>query len=331
MRSLRAATALVAGCLALSGLAGCADSSGSTPAGSGGPTELSLAIQPWLGYGAWYIAQDQGYFSANGLDVRLDDFEADADMVAALVAGRVDALNVAAHTALRLAQTEGVDIRIVLLEDASTTADAIITTGAINSVAELRGQEVAYEEGTTSDLLLNFALAQAGLSVDDIVKVPMGAAEAGAALLAGHVPAAVTYEPYITEAKAADPAVRSIFEASAQQGLISDVLVVRADVLEQKGAAVKALLKSWGQAVDFYNADLTQGRAIIARGVGEEPEALASAFDGVHFFDLSQNRVELTGDYVNRVLPQIAVAAQAAGLLDISDQSLDVVDPSYLD
>ncbi|MDR1387348.1 MAG: ABC transporter substrate-binding protein [Propionibacteriaceae bacterium] len=328
MRSLPAVAALVAGCLTFSALAGCSE--GADPNPDDSLTELSLAIQPWLGYGAWYIAQDQGHFTDNGLSVRLDDFEADADMVAALMAGRVDALNVAAHTALRLAQSDDVDIKIVLLEDASTTADAIITTGQIASVADLRGQEVAYEEGTTSDLLLNFALAQVGLTVDDIVKVPMGAAEAGAALIAGQVPAAVTYEPYITEAKAADPAVRSIFEASAQQGLISDVLVVRSEVLDQKGPAVRALLKSWGQAVDFYNANPDQGRAIIARGVGEEPEALASAFDGVHFFDLAQNRVELTGDYVDRVLPEIAAAAIAAGLLDLSDRPLDVVDASYL-
>ncbi|MDR2379651.1 MAG: ABC transporter substrate-binding protein, partial [Bifidobacteriaceae bacterium] len=204
--------------------AGCgSDQPGSNSAGS--LTKVSIAIQPWLGYGAWYIAQDQGYFADNGLEVELVDFEADADMLAALAAGQVDALNVASHGALLMIET-GVDAKIVLLEDASTSADAIITSGGIASVKDLAGQEVAYEEGTTSDLLLNYALSEAGLSIDDIKKVPMGAAEAGAALIAGRVPAAVTYEPYITEAKAQNDAVEVLYEASAKEGLISDVLMV---------------------------------------------------------------------------------------------------------
>ena len=43
------------------------------------------------------------------------------------------------------------------------------------------------------------------MTIDDIEKVPMPAADAGAALIAGQVPVAVTYEPYLTLADAAEP------------------------------------------------------------------------------------------------------------------------------
>ncbi|MDR0593479.1 MAG: ABC transporter substrate-binding protein [Bifidobacteriaceae bacterium] len=308
--------------------AGCG-SDETTPDNGDSPVKVSIAIQPWLGYGAWYIAQDQGYFADNGLEVELVDFEADADMLAALAAGQVDALNVASHGALHMIET-GVDAKIVLLEDASTSADAIMTTGGIGHVKDLAGQPVAYEEGTTSDLLLNYALSQAGLTIADVEKVPMGAAEAGAALIAGRVPAAVTYEPYITEAKAQNPDVRVIYEASAKEGLISDVLMVGGEFAKANKAAVTVLIKSWGQAVDFYNANPDEGRAIIAEGVGEAPEALATAFDGVQFFDLAQNQELLDGDYKTSTLPTVREVALTAGLVDGSADPADAVDASFL-
>jgi NitT/TauT family transport system substrate-binding protein len=310
-------------------LTACSGDSGSG-SGAGDTTELSIAMQPWLGYGAWYIAQDQGIFADNGLNVTLKDFEADADMVAAFVAGDVDALNVATHTALRLASDDGLDLKIVLLEDASTAADAILTDGSVTSVAGLKGLRVAYEEGTTSDLLLNYALAEAGMSVADITKVPMGAGDAGAALIAGQVPVAVTYEPYITEAKAQNPAVTVLYEAGAKPGLISDVLVVRGELLAERPDAVKALLTSWDQAVQYYRANLDDGRAIIARGVGAEPEELVTAFDGVVFYDAAENKSMLTGDYATSVVPAVNEAARSAGLIQATVDPAAVIDASYV-
>jgi NitT/TauT family transport system substrate-binding protein len=288
-----------------------------------------MGIQPWLGYGAWYIAQDKGYFTDNGVAVELKDFEADADINAALASKNLDVANVASHTALQFVEN-GVDVKIVLLLDASTSADAIISAGQVSSVADLRGQQIAYEEGTTSDLLLNYALAGEGMTIADVQKVPMGAAEAGAALIAGQVPVAVTYEPYITEAKEQNPAVTSIFEAGAKEGLISDVLVVRSEVLEQRRGDVEKLVKAWGASLDYYNADPTDGRAIIARGVGEEPDALTTAFDGVHFFDLAANKQELSGGYAESTLPAVKDAATAAGLLTGDVDIASVIDASFV-
>ena len=99
----------------------------------------------------------------------------------------------------------GLPIKIVALLDVSKTADAIISDGTVTDIKGLKGKQVAYEEGTTSDILLNYALGQNGMTIADIQKVPMPAADAGAALIAGKVPVAVTYEPYLTLADAAEP------------------------------------------------------------------------------------------------------------------------------
>ncbi|MDR2381905.1 MAG: hypothetical protein LBE08_12190, partial [Bifidobacteriaceae bacterium] len=95
-------------------------------------------------------------------------------------------------------------------------------------------------------------------------------------------------------------------------------------------AAVTALIKSWGQSVDFYNANTAEGRAIIAEGVGEEPDALATAFDGVQFFGLAQNKELLAGEYVTSTLPTVREVAIAAKLIDGSAEAASAVDASFL-
>src|SRR5690606_14791813 len=96
----------------------------------------------------------------------------------------------------------GADVRGFLILDAAYEADAIIASG-ISSIEELAGKSVAFEQGATSDLLINYALREAGMSIADINVVPMGASEAGLAAIAGRVDAAVSYEPYISAALAA--------------------------------------------------------------------------------------------------------------------------------
>jgi NitT/TauT family transport system substrate-binding protein len=286
--------------------------------------EIRMGLQPWLGYGQWHVAAAKDLFAANGLEeVELVNFTTDADVNAALASGQLDAANVATHTALAFAAA-GVPIKIVMLLDVSTTADAIIAGGDIASVADLEGKKVAYEEGTTSDILLNYALAQNGMSIEDIERVPMPAANAGAALIGGQVPVAVTYEPYLTLALAQDPEAKLLYTAGENPGLISDVLIVREEVLEERPGQIAALLRAWDEALAAYRADETEGRAIIAEAVGASPEDLETAFEGVEFYSLEENQERLTGDYAEKVVPEVEDAATKAGILtdDVDAEAL---------
>lgn len=303
-----AATVLAAGALALTGCSGASSSGGDNS------SPIKMGIEPWIGYGQWYVAQDQGFFKKQGVEATITSFNDDVTLDAALASGKVDVANIASHTALKMIQS-GFDITIVLLLDASETADAILGGPGVTSVADLKDKKVAYEEGTTSDLLLNYALTQNGMSIDDIVKVPMGADEAGAALIGGKVPAAVTYEPYISDAKAKDPKINVLFTASEKEGLISDVLVVNNGVLKNRSGDIQKLVNSWGDAVTYYNANTENAQAIIAKAVGSKASELTTAFQGVKYFSLADNATELGGAYKNSTMPEVEKAAISAKLL----------------
>ncbi|MCA1900332.1 MAG: ABC transporter substrate-binding protein [Chloroflexi bacterium] len=287
------------------------------------PTAVRIGTQPWIGYGPWWIAQEKGIFEKYGLKAELVDFIEDKEVNAAFASGDMDAANLATHTAVKL-YAAGLDLKIVLLEDASYLADAVLAPSSVSSIAGLKGMKVAYEEGTTSDLLINYALLQNGMTLADIEPVFMPASDAGATLIAGQVDAAVTYEPYISAALADGKDVKILYSAAERPGLISDVLAVRAD-LDPK--VVTALLKVWDEALTFYNSKPDEAKAIIAKAVGASPEELKTAFDGVQFYSLSQNKAALSGEFAV-ALKDVANVAQSIGLLTSVPDLEKIVDVS---
>ena len=292
---------------------------------------IKMGIEPWLGYGQWHIAVKKDLFKQVGLgSVEVINFNTDADINAALAAGQLQCGNIATHTAMNFIAA-GLPLKIVALLDVSKTADAMISDGSVTDIKGLKGKQVAYEEGTTSDILLNYALSQNGMTIADIEKVPMPASDAGAALIGGKVPVAVTYEPYLTLAMNQNPKVKMVYSAGENPGLISDVFVVREEFLKEKPGQVVALLKAWDLALADYRKDTPGGRAIISEAIGAKPEELATAFDGVVYYSLAENKTELGGNFTSKVIPEVHAAARTAGILQKDVDLSTAIDARFVD
>lgn len=289
-----------------------------------------LGTEPWLGYGQWYVAAKKGFFAKWGLShVDIVNFAEDKDINAALASGQLDAANVATHTAMGMAAA-GLPVKIVMLLDFSLSADAIIAANDIKSMTDLKDKDVAFEQGTTSDILLNYALSSNGMAMMDIKPIPMSAADAGSALIAGRVRAAVTYEPYISAALKQAMNLQRLFTAGMEPGLVSDVLVVRDDVIKSKPGQVLALMKAWDDALADYKADTTAGRKIIAEAVGSPPEDIAAAFDGVRYFSLKENKLLLGGDFTTKTFAEVLKAAKQAKLVTRDVSAHEMIDCDFI-
>lgn len=310
-----AALAAVTAAFALA-LTGCATSDSSSPLEGNEPVAASsirMGTQPWLGYGQWYVAEEQGYFG--DVAVELSSFNADSDVNAALVAKQIDVANVGAQAALQFIE-QGLEVSIVMLLDSATEADAILASTDLESVSELAGKSVAFERGATSEILLSEALEAEGLDMDDIDAVEASADQIAPMLIAGKVDAGVTYEPYVSEALGADDEIGALATAGEYPGLITDVLVVRNEVLDARPDDVRALITAWDKSVAYYDENTDAARDVIAIGVGSRAEDLESAFDGVHFYSLAENRELLEGEYLSETLPALAKVAKRIGLIE---------------
>ncbi len=310
-RTTRVALIGAAAAIALGTLSACGSSGGSTsPSGSGtGATvSLSMGIEPWIGYAPWYIAQEKGYFTKHGLNVNIVNFQTDGDRNAALIAGKTEVSNIDAGRVVQFSASGQPGVPL-FLEDASVGADAIMSAPSITDAQGLVGQEVDYEYGTTSDLLLHYYLLQNNIKADQIKSNNVPAANAGTLLIAGKTNAAVTYQPYISEATSGANASKAhvLYGSDKAPGLISDFLVANKDWLASHGDVVQQLLAAWDDSVAFYNSNRTEAVAIMAKGVGADAASLDSTLAGVKIYSAADNK------------QMLADGTLAAGIKMISD------------
>jgi NitT/TauT family transport system substrate-binding protein len=156
---------------------------------------LSEVVAPPL-----LVAQDEGLFKAQNLDVELIKFDNGTQMTQALVGGSLDgALAGAAVVSSIAVRGLGVLINPTYLEYDTNLLYATGDSG-IKTVADLKGKQVAFPFGTTAHVLVVEALKKGGLKFSDIKAVNTGYQATTTALIAGAVPAAVITAGFVEAA-----------------------------------------------------------------------------------------------------------------------------------
>ena len=115
---------------------------------------------------------------------------------------------------------------------------------------------------------------------------------------------------------------------------VRDVLWRETDELipqARERVVVPALLKAWDAALADYRKDTAGGRAIISEAVGAKPEELATAFDGVVYYSLAENKSELGGNFTTKVVPEVHAAARTAGILQKDVDLSTAIDARFVD
>ncbi|GFN31408.1 hypothetical protein PCURB6_16680 [Paenibacillus curdlanolyticus] len=258
-----------------------------------------MGVSPWVGYAPWWIAAEQGIFEKYGLDVKVVNFIQDADMNAAFASNNIKVANVATNTAIRMEAANELGLQGIILLDDAAEADAILATGDIKTIADLKGKTVAYEEGATSDLLLRQALHDNNMSMDDIKVVYMAASDAGFALLSGKVDAAVTYEPYISSVKDKLD-VTVLYSGADSPGIISDIAVVKSEFLTEHPDVQEKLQQVWDETMEYWNNNREAGDEIIAKNAGIDIAELPVILAGMSYYtSKEQAAVAESGEFMN--------------------------------
>jgi NitT/TauT family transport system substrate-binding protein len=251
---------------------------------------IRLGMTTWVGYGPLFLARDLGYFKEAGLDVDLKIIEESALYMAAVAGGDLDG---AASTVDELMKYRSSDLcfKYVMALDDSHGGDGVVTQSDVSSLKDLKGKAVAFNEGSVSEFWFNVLLKKEGMSEDDVTVTNMTADDAAAAFIAGRVPAAVTWEPHLTEVRKQGKG-KVLVDSSSTPGLIVDIVGLKCDVIEKHPDDVKALVKGYYKAVDYIKTNPDKAYEIMAKGVGgylEKPADFAEAAKGVNYYGRERN------------------------------------------
>ncbi len=158
---------------------------------------VRVAYMPNMGSGSTLItAQQMGIFDEYGLDVTLTQFQNGPVEIAAMASGDIDIAQIG-HGAHALC-IEGE--ALIFAIDCLGVSDVVMvnTEHGINTVEDLKGKTVAVSTGTSSELILNLALQQAGIGKEELELVEMDVQGMVTAMVAGQIDGCATWDPSST-------------------------------------------------------------------------------------------------------------------------------------
>lgn len=158
------------------------------------PATLRVAYMPNMGSASLAVtAREKGFFEEMGLTVELVEFQGGPAEIAAMASGDIDISQIGHGAHALCAEGEAVIFQI----DCTSLADAVMGNKdkGVNSIADLKGKKVAATSGTSAEIILNLALQQEGMTVDDLELVEMDANGIVTAMISGNVDACATWSP----------------------------------------------------------------------------------------------------------------------------------------
>ncbi len=218
----------------------------------------------------FFIADAEGYFRDEGLDVSFVRFDSAAKMIAPLGNGDLDAGGGATSAALFNAAKRRVNIRIVADKarnspgygfQAVMARTDLVKSGRIKSLADLKGSTIALSaKGNSEEFILSVALAKGGLKLADITEVYLGFPEHPAAFANSAIDASVSTEPTISFIEKSGSAIKLAGVDDIYPNYQTAVSYVGADFLRDKPDAAHHFMRALIRGMRFYVDSLKDGR-----------------------------------------------------------------------
>lgn len=148
------------------------------------------------------IAEQLGYFKAEGLEVEISDFAGGARALQAVVGGSADVVSGAYEHTINLQSKNQYFRAFVMQGRAPQIAFGVShkTMPGYKTVADLKGKKIGVSApGSSTNMVANLVLSRAGLKASDVSFIGVGtAAGALAALRSGQIDAISNVEPVMT-------------------------------------------------------------------------------------------------------------------------------------
>jgi NitT/TauT family transport system substrate-binding protein len=186
--------------------------------------KLSIGVggKPLFYYLPLTIAEQKGYFKAEGLDVEVLDFPGGAKALQALIGGSVDVVSGAfEHTITQ--QAKGINIEALVLQ--GKYAGIVLgmpkaKAAAYKGPADLKGMKIGVTApGSSTNMFINILLAKAKLPPDAAAYIGVGATAGAVAIMKkGEIDAISNLDPVITMLEA-DGTIVPVIDTRTAKGM----------------------------------------------------------------------------------------------------------------
>lgn len=237
------------------------------------PAKLLVGYWPVAAALPFFVAEKMKFFEAAGVDVQLVKFADQVKVTEALLAGRIDATATGTgSTQLALAEIAQPNFFKILganLSSAKSILDEfIVAKGApYKKIADLKGKRIATGVGPQALIEAKLILAKNGI---DITPMELSPGQHVAAIAAGQIDAAYTYEPNGTVGRlngtveVLESGIRSKYLlGDANAPWYGGAAVISTEYLAKNPAAVKKYIIGMKRGFDLVRKDINAARAVF--------------------------------------------------------------------
>lgn len=240
-------------------------------------TTIRLGYVPVIIFAPIYVGIERGYFAEEGLTIDLTALQSTNDAVIQLAAGNFEVAAAGGNAGVFNAIERGLEFKIVapMHSEAPPLATPLVIsanrTDEIQTIADLAGKRVAINgNGAAIEYWMAQALAQGGLSMDDVEVTAMPFPNMPAALENGSLDAAVISEPLVTIN--VDNGLLSILSEDYIDGFTATFLFMSQSWSEQNPEAARGFMRAYLHACRDLQGDyMTPEIATIIETYTEVP------------------------------------------------------------
>lgn len=294
---------------------------------------ITLGVHSWPGGGISYISDKMGFFKEQGIKIVIKKIENFDTKRASLISGEIDIDVANTMDQLVIYGENNFPAQVIGVTDESVGGDGIAGKESINGITDLKGKSISYAEASPSDFFLRYLLAKNNLKVSDVKLKPVADPQiAGNAVIAGQVDAAVTYEPYLSQASKTK-GMKLIASTKEYPTLIPGLLIANADKMAKDPELYAKFIKAWYKGADYYYTNKDASYKIIAEGMGMKEADVKDILSVVDIQTIQQN-VKLfdksANDNLYQLVNSIAQFWKENGFIKQSLNNEKLLNPQYL-
>ena len=225
----------------------------------GGDDTVKIGYLPSDHDAALFVADQQGLFEEKNISVELVQFNNGGDLMTAMASGDVDVGYVGIAPVLS-SISAGVPAKVISAAQVEGSGILVTDDSHIHTAYDLKGKTIATPgEASIQHVLLSYYLKQHGLSLDDINESAMKVPSINDALKTNNIPAAITFQPYVSIAEANDNIEELADSSEILPGHPCCVVVASDDFIKNHKDTVKDIIEIHEQATQFINDNIDNG------------------------------------------------------------------------
>ena len=254
----------------------------------GGDDTVKIGYLPSDHDAALFVADAQGLYKEKNISTELVQFNNGGDLMTAMASGDVDVGYVGIAPVLS-SVSSGVPVKVI--SSAQVEGSGIIVTddSDIENAQDLAGKTIATPgEASIQHVLLSAYLKANGMSLDDVNESAMKVPSINDALKTGNLPAAITFQPYVSLGETDDNIDKLVDSSQIMPGHPCCVVVASDDFIKNHEDTAKDIVAIHENATTFINDQIKAGKTddivkLLPEDIVADPAAEADSLESFPF------------------------------------------------